>query len=152
MGRGLRMGAGSGLAGLLLLGCASPFWGPPPVVEDTRVVAVSPDRALARGRSWFGAHGFVVERAQRTARGVRLVARRTPFEVGNRARCAWMFRMSGGVQPEALVTLSVEPASAGHSRVEAKTEISLVNAEGDRAQCASHGLLEREILGSLEGG
>lgn len=140
-------------AGLFALGCSSPFWGgPPPPVEDTRLVAVSPERALTRARHWLARHDFEIQKAHRHRTGWRLVALRDPFETGSYARCAWTFRMSGGVRPAARIMLSADAERAGRTRVQARTEISLVNGAGDRAECASRGLLERELLASISGG
>jgi hypothetical protein len=137
---------------LALAGCSTPLWSPPREVEDTRIVAVSPRSALDRAGRWLSAHRFEIEKSYLHQRGGRVVAEQFPFEISNYARCAWMFRISGGVRPAARVTVIADAVPGGRTRVEARTEISLVSQDGDRAQCASHGRLEREILASIAGG
>ena len=137
------------VAGLLVLsGCAFPA--PPPPVNDTSVVAASPDLVLARARRWFLGHGFEIEKTLRQRDGGRVVAARQPFqEAAGYARCAWAFKISGGVKPAARVTVIATAERSGRTRVTAKVEIALVNTFGDRAQCASHGALEQEILAAV---
>jgi hypothetical protein len=149
MARGIPA-AGLLLALAALAGCA--FWEPPPPVDDSRVVAVSPQLALERARRWLTAHRFEIEKAHRSRSGGRLVASRSPFETSGYARCAWTFRISGGVEPAARVTVIADAERAGHTRVTAKVDIALVNGAGDRAQCASHGALEQEILAGIAAG
>jgi hypothetical protein len=143
------------VAGLLLTlaalgGCA--VWEPPPPVNDTRIVAASPQLALDRARRWLAAHRFEIEKAHRHRSGGQLVASRSPFETSGYARCAWTFRISGGVEPAARVTVIADAERAGHTRVTAKVEIALVNGVGDRAECASHGVLEQEVLTAIASG
>ncbi len=136
------------VAGLLVLsGCA--FVAPPPPVNDTSVVAASPDLVLARARRWFLGHGFEIEKTLRQHDGGRVVASQSPFREAGYARCAWSFRISGGVEPAARVTVIATAERSGKTRVTAKVEIALVNTFGDRAQCASHGALEQEILAAV---
>ena len=136
------------VAGLLVLsGCAFPA--PPPPVNDTSVVAASPDLVLARARRWFLGHGFEIEKTLRQRDGGRVVAARQPFQEAGYARCAWAFKISGGVKPAARVTVIATAERSGRTRVTAKVEIALVNTFGDRAQCASHGALEHEILAAV---
>lgn len=135
---------------LALAGCA--FWEPPPPVADSRIVAASPRMALERARRWLAANQFEIER-EHHQRGVgRLVASRSPFDTPGYARCAWTFKISGGVSPAARVTVIAEPQRAGQTRVTAKAEIALVNGVGDRAECVSHGALEEKILTAIASG
>ena len=134
------------VAGLLVLsGCAFPA--PPLPVNDTSVVAASPDLVLARARRWFLGHGFEIEKTLRQRDGGRVVAARQPFQEA--AGYARAFKISGGVKPAARVTVIATAERSGRTRVTAKVEIALVNTFGDRAQCASHGALEREILAAV---
>ncbi len=133
------------VAGLLVLsGCAFPA--PPPPVNDTSVVAASPDLVLARARRWFLGHGFEIEKTLRQRDGGRVVAARQPFQEAGYARCAWAFRMGGGAEPAARITVIAAGERGGKTRVTAKVDIALVNTYGDRAPCASLGTLEQEIL------
>ncbi len=141
----------AGLSGLFVLGgCA--FALPPPPVDDSRVVAASPKLALDRARRWLTAHRFEIEKAHRQRDGGRVVASQSPFRVAGYARCAWMFRMSGGAEPAARVIVIAAAERGGETRVTAKVDIALVNTFGDRAQCASHGTLEQEILTAVAAG
>ena len=136
------------VAGLLVLsGCAFPA--PPPPVNDTSVVAASPDLVLARARRWFLGHGFEIEKTLRQRDGGRVVAARQPFQEAGYARCAWAFRMGGGAEPAARITVIAAGERGGKTRVTAKVDIALVNTYGDRAPCASHGALEQEILAAV---
>lgn len=144
---GRRIGVAGGVAAALLVGCA--VWVPGPPVNGTRIVAASPSLVLARAQRWLGAHGFEIQKAQRHRGGGRVVASRSPFETSGYARCAWAFRMSGGAEPAARVTVIADAKRIGRTRVTAKAEIVLVNRVGDRAQCASRGKLEQEILAAV---
>ena len=138
----------AGLSGLLVLsGCA--FAAPPPPVDDSRVVAAPPDLVLARARRWLIAHRFEIEKTHRRRDGGRVVASQSPFREAGYAQCAWSFRISGGVEPAARVTVIATAEGGGKTRVTAKVDIALVNTFGDRAQCASHGALEQEILAAV---
>jgi hypothetical protein len=135
----------AGLSGFLVLsGCA--FVTPPPPVDDSRVVAAQPGLVLDRARRWLVAHHFQIEKAYRQRDGGRVVASQSPFRKTGYAQCAWLFRISGGVEAAARVTVIATEERRGKTRVTAKVDIALVNTFGDRAQCASHGTLEQEIL------
>lgn len=148
MGRAIAR-AGLLLAMATLTSCA--FWEPPPPVEDTRIVAASSQVVLQRAERWLAEHQFDIEKNHRNAAGGRLLAARSPFETKRYARCAWTFKISGGVEAAARVTVSADAVRAG-TRVTAKVQIALVNSVGDRADCVSHGLLEQEILASIATG
>jgi hypothetical protein len=138
----------SGLVVLVVLvGCA--FAAPPRPVDDSRVVAASPRLVLDRARRWLVAHRFEIEKAQKQRDGGRVVASQSPFREAGYARCAWMFRISGGAEPAARVTVIAAAEHVGEHRVTAKVDIALVNTFGDRAQCASHGTLEQKILAAV---
>lgn len=81
-----------------------------------------------------------------------MVASRSPFDRSGYARCAWAFSMSGGAKPAADVAVLATPERPGWTRIRTVVDISLVNRFGDRAQCASQGKLEREILGAVASG
>ncbi len=141
----------AGLSALLVFsGCA--FAAPTPPVDDSRIVAAPPDLVLARARRWFIAHRFEIEKAHRRRDGGRVVASQSPFREAGYARCAWSFRISGGVEAAARVTVIAAAERGGKTRVTAKVNIALVNTSGDRAQCASHGILEQEILTAVAAG
>ena len=142
----------AGLSGLLLLGGCTLIKVPPPPVDDSRLVAASPKLVLDRARRWLTAHRFEIEKAHRQRDGGRVVASQSPFREAGYARCAWAFGMSGGVEPAARVTVIAAGERGGKTRVTAKVDIALVNTFGDRAQCASHGTLEQEILTAVAAG
>lgn len=140
-----------GLSGLIVLGgCA--FKAPLRPVEDSRIVAASPKLVLSRARRWLQAHRFEIEKTQQQRDGGRVVASQSPFQVANYARCAWAFKVSGGVEPAARITVIAAAERTTKTRVTAKVDIALVNAFGDRAECASHGTLEQEILTAVAAG
>ena len=103
----------------------------------------------ARARRWFLGHGFEIEKTLRQRDGGRVVAARQPFQEAGYARCAWAFRMGGGAEPAARITVIAAGERGGKTRVTAKVDIALVNTYGDRAPCASHGALEQEILAAV---
>jgi hypothetical protein len=115
-------------------------------------VAASPQLALGRAHHWLRSQGFVIEKDFRQRNGGRVVAARSPFDQGGYAHCAWAFAMSGGAEPAADVTVLATLERPGWTRVRAVVDISLVNRFGDRAQCASQGKLEREILSAVATG
>lgn len=147
---GRRIGVVGAVAAALLAGCA--LWVPGPPVKGTRVVAAPPSLVLERAQHWLGAHGFEIQKAQRHRGGGSLVASRSPFETSGYARCAWAFRISGGAEPAARVTINADAERIGKTRVTAKADIALVNRVGDRAQCATQGKLEQEILAAVASG
>lgn len=126
--------------------------GPPAPVEDSRLVTASPQLALDRARRWLRSQGFAIDKEHRQRDGGRVVAVKSPFDEGGYARCAWTFALSGGVNPSADVTVIATRDRPGRTHVRASVDISLVNAHGDRAQCASRGRLEQEILAAVAGG
>jgi hypothetical protein len=138
-------------AGLLSIfgsvGCTWPA--PPPPLEDSRLLAMSPQLALDRARHWLHAQGFVIEQDRRGRAGGRVVASQSPFPDRGYARCAWAFAVAGGAKPSARVGVSATLARPGWTRLRTTVDISLVNGFGDRAECASQGKLEREILGAV---
>jgi hypothetical protein len=138
-------------AGLLSIlgidGCAR--LAPPPPVEDSRLMAVSPQLALDRARRWLHAQGFVIEKDHRGRAGGRVVASKSPFSERGYARCAWAFVVAGGAEPSARLDVIATLERPGWTRLRAAVDISLVNGFGDRAECASHGKLEQEILGAV---
>ena len=151
MRRGIVIAGPSGLLVLVgLVGCA--LVAPPRPVDDSRLVAASPRLVLDRARRWLAAHRFEIEKAHKQPGGGRVVASQSPFREAGYARCAWMFRISGGAEPAARVTVIAAAEHDGETRVTAKVDIALVNAFGDRAQCASHGTLEQEILTAVGAG
>lgn len=139
-----------GLVAVLALGACTGV-GPPAPIEDSRVVAGSPRVALERARRWLRSHGFVIDRDYRQPDGGRVVASKAPYDESGYARCAWTFALSGGVQPAADVTVIATLERPGRTHVRAAVDIALVNAYGDRAQCASRGKLEQEILTAVAG-
>ena len=139
------------LSGLLLIGgCA--FWLQPPPIEDSRIVAAPPKLILDRAQRWFTSHRFEIEKDYRKRGGGRVVASQSPFRVAAYARCAWAFKMIGGVKPAARITVIAASQRGAQTRVTAKVDIALVNSIGDRAECSSHGILEQEILTAVATG